>query len=202
MTAPMLAEDCLAERTQTVESRPRRSGTADLARSIAGALRLHPTDALLDLGCGDGAVSKALHASAGSLLGVDRSAAAVASARLRWEQPSLRFTVGSPPGFTATAATPWRFTAAVWYGTLGPSASPEVLATLKALAWRFRRIRVVLLTNVHPAPAKSGTWLQSEDELALLAAAGWYRAPFRSASGEDWAHALLARGTEGGWSTP
>ncbi len=197
MTALMLAEDGLAKLERDAASQPRQRRPTDLARSIAAALRLEQTDALLDLGCGDGAVSKLLHASVGSLLGVDRSTAAVAAARSHWEQPSLQFTVGSPPGFTATAPTPWRFTTAVWYGALGPPSSIEVLATLRALAWRFRRVRAVLLTTMHSGPTTTDAW---QAELALLASAGWQMVP-SSTGGEDWAHVLLARGTGGEWST-
>ncbi len=113
-------------------------------------------DHLLDLACGDGSLAASLASSVSTLLAVNRSAANLAAARSRWHGPSLRFAIGSTPGFTATAAAPWRFTAALWHGCFAQCSDGEILATLHALCVRFRRVDRVLLVETSSHAERGG----------------------------------------------
>ncbi len=108
-------------------------------------------------------------------MGVDRSIDNVAAARSRLACSGFRFTVASPISFTATAATPWRFTAAIWYGYFSQWSDGEVRATLQALNIRFRRLRSVLLVELnHDEACTASPELPTRARLfALAQTGGW-----------------------------
>ena len=169
--------------TQTHDLLPlagRQPEAAALARIIADRLDLSATDHVLDLHCGAGVVSAALCQGVSAVMGVDRSVHHVAAAQARWARARCRFAVASPPGFTATAATPWRYTVTVWYGCFSHWSDGEVRATLQALNVRFRRLRSVLLAEVDDDETGPATIFgrRSPAQLAALAASsGWLARP-------------------------
>ena len=175
--APLLAPALIQDLLPLTGHQPE---AAALARVIANRLGLSTTDHVLDLHCGAGIVSAALCHGVGAILGIDRSVHHVAAAQSRWARSRCRFAVASPPGFTATAATPWRYTATVWYGCFSHWSDGEIRATLQALNVRFRRLRAVLLAELgsnDKGPADvSGS--RSFAQLAALAAcSGWLVEP-------------------------
>ena len=154
----------------------RQPEAAALARIMADRLGLETNDHVVDLHCGAGAISAALCPAAGFLMGVDRSAHHVAAAQARWARSRCRFAVASPPSFTATAATPWRYTASVWHGSFAQWSDSEILATLQALCVRFRRVDRVLLAEAGLDEVDAGAIASPPTRAqlcALAASSGW-----------------------------
>ena len=148
----------------------RQPGAAALAQAMADRLCLTASDHVLDLNCGAGDISGGFRHTVGGLVGVDRSIDNVAAARSRLACSGFRFAVATPISFTATAATPWRFTACIWYGAFSQWSDGEVKATLQALNIRFRRLRSVLLVELAPDEASTGSpKLQTPARLSDLA---------------------------------
>ena len=168
----------------------RQPDAAALAGIIANRLCLGRTDHVLDLHCGAGIVSAALCHGVGAIMGVDRSVHPVPAAQTRRARSRCRFAAASPPGFTATAATPWRYTASVWYGCFSHWSDGEILATLRALNVRFRRLRSVLLAELDLDETGPAAMFgpRSHAQLAALAVrSGWLVDP---SSDEDAAQDL------------
>ncbi len=84
---------------------------AILVSHIRDTLRLRPEDVLLDLGCGNGALSARLFDSCAAYAGVDRSAYLIEIAKAYFEQPpEYVFFEGDVTGFAASVERPERYT--------------------------------------------------------------------------------------------
>ena len=165
---------------------------------VIDRLALSLDDHLLDLACGDGSVAAFVASSVSALLAVERSAANVAAAQWRLGSPGVRFVTGSAPGFTATIAAPWRFTAALWRGGFVQGADGEILATLHALYVRFRRVDRVLLVGTSSQAERGGPSdiaHHGKAQVASFATATGWRTDFEpdGGTGEEEFNLLLTR---------
>lgn len=174
---------------RTVRGIPVAADQIDLiVETIVDHLDLSREDVLLDLACGNGALSALLQANCRESLGVDISPYLIDVANERFADARHRFIVGDAASYTERESSPEPFTKALCYGSLSYIADPDVARTLRSLHGRFPNIDRVLLGNL-PDPARAtafstaamdmtqpqsdiGVW-RSPAHIAHLAGPGW-----------------------------
>lgn len=183
-------DDLWGQVRRTVRGRPVGAEQIELiVATIVDQLRLGPEDTLLDLACGNGALSAKLHGRCRASLGVDISPYLVEVARERFETAAHRFVVDDIAHHAETEPEPARFTKALCYGSLSYLSDADVGRMLGALRARFPNLCRVMLGNL-PDPARAaafhaeplpelgeprsaiGVW-RSPNDLARLAGEGW-----------------------------
>ena len=163
-----------------------------IAEMAVRGLALDPSDVLLDLCCGNGALGRVIFSRCGGGLGVDFSERLIAEARAIDMPGRVAFELADVAGYVAAERDPARFTKASCLGSfqlLEPAEAEAVLSTLRA---RFVGLRLLFLgelpdrdrigafygaavppgvENDHEAPI--GIWRTREDFDKLARATGW-----------------------------
>ncbi|HET6964756.1 MAG TPA: methyltransferase domain-containing protein [Acidimicrobiales bacterium] len=120
-----------------------------IVEAIRDGLELGPTDVVLDIACGNGALSARLFPSCAQLLGVDHSEYLVEVAQTYFEsRPEYRFVVGDAAGYVATEPDPARFTKALCYGSFPYFPAADAEAVLEALGQRFCNVERIFIGNL------------------------------------------------------
>lgn len=167
--------------------------------ALKEGLQLTNDDTLLDLMCGNGALTARLFSSCRSVVGVDRANYLIGVAKEYFERPpEYVFVQDDVLSYVHSAADAARFTKALCYGSLQYLPVEGLASMLTGLRGRFPRMDRVLLGNVpdkERAPlffgerfeqdppglgdptAPIGVWWSQADFQELAAAAGW-RASF------------------------
>jgi SAM-dependent methyltransferase len=165
-----------------------------MVRAIRANLELGADDTLLDLACGNGALSRYFFDDCRQSLGVDHSEYLIEIAKANFERaPDHVFSCSDACAYVRAEPSPKRFTKALCYGSFSffPAADADiVLATLRQ---RFTNLRRILLGNL-PDKARAGNfyppgkdysnelddhaaqigiWRSSADLEALAARTGW-----------------------------
>jgi SAM-dependent methyltransferase len=183
-------DDLWGQVRRTVRGQPVGAEQIDLiVATVVQLLQLGGGDTLLDLACGNGALSAQLQGRCRASLGVDISPYLVDVARERFETEAHHFIVDDIANYAETGAEPERFTKALCYGSLSYLSDADVARMLRALRSRFPNLRRVMLGNL-PDPARVGAFhaeplpelgeprsaigvWRSPSELARLAGDGW-----------------------------
>lgn len=122
---------------------------AAIVESIRSGLQLRSSDAVLDLACGNGALSVRLFDSCRKLVGVDFSEYLVSIARDNFQRPpDYTFEVGDMRDWVAQDPAPERFTKVLCYASaqfLSPSDLESVVTTI---ARRYGSVERVMLGNL------------------------------------------------------
>lgn len=161
---------------------------------IKRRLALVQGDVVLDLACGNGALSHRLVDTCAALVGVDISEYLIEVANRHFaEPPRVTFAAEGAAQYVANVADPRRFTKVLCYGSFAYFPVDDARATLKVLGERFVNVESVFIGNLpdrdraaafyaprDPEPgelddprAQIGIW-RSRDEFAeMAAAAGW-----------------------------
>jgi cyclopropane fatty-acyl-phospholipid synthase-like methyltransferase len=193
-----------------------------LIETLVGQLQLQPSDVLLDLGCGNGALTNLIfdHCSGG--VGIDYTEALIETAKVRFETPSRLYFNRDMLSGVSELLDPGCFTKAMSYGAfqyLWPEDATKVLAQLHD---RFPNIsRIVLgglpdraelpnlpkyvIPELFPngipddfasdAHSLFGVWRTKDDVMRLGAESGWQVeiAPLRGIQGKYRFNAILTR---------
>jgi SAM-dependent methyltransferase len=163
--------------------------------AIVGGLELRPADVVLDVACGNGALSRYLYPLCSALLGVDFSDYLISVAKDNFEDaPRFSYVCDDAAHYVGAETDPGRFTKVLCYGSFSffpPEVSRSVLAGLRE---RFTNVERVFIGNLpdrvlahlfydHGLPDAAvledhteqiGTW-RSQTEFADLAAeCGWH----------------------------
>jgi SAM-dependent methyltransferase len=159
---------------------------------IKQRLSLQPTDVLLDLACGNGALSRFLFDSCSESLGVDLSEYLISVANQHFARPpQYTFIAHDAAEYVRSESRPERFTKALCYGSF--SYFPAAADVLRALREKFINIKTVFIGNLpdrdlkdifyskaKPDPAELsdhssqiGIWRSREEFTALARNAGW-----------------------------
>jgi len=162
--------------------------------AIHSALRLKPDDRLLDLACGNGALSRLLFDSIAEYQGVDFSERLIAVAKNNFEKlPLYRFMMLGAAEYVRQEAHPKIFTKVLCYGSFSyfPAAdAAEVLHTLfnkftnvqtvfignlpdKDRAAKFYKEKQVTAEEMSDNESQIGIWRTQHEFAQLAAAAGW-----------------------------
>ena len=161
-----------------------------IVAAIVEQLQLGPEDVLLDLACGNGALSCRLHPRCGASLGIDVSPYLIEVARERFATSAHRFEVDDIADYAEHEPDPDRFTKALCYGSLSYVPDGAVARLLQGLRSRFPNVSRVMLGNL-PDPARAGAFRseplpelreprsdigvwRGPQELARLAGPGWH----------------------------
>lgn len=155
-------------------------------------LRLGGEDRLLDLGCGNGALSQLLFDRVSAFLGVDYSEYLILVAKRDFERlPDFRFEVADVLGYVVGERAPERFNKVLCYGCF--SYFPLAEELLAKLHQRFTHVTHVFLGNLPDRArmdqfyrgalpdaeelvnhdSKIGIWRTAEELIALAERAGW-----------------------------
>lgn len=167
--------------------------------TIVGGLDLGSSDQLLDLACGNGALSARLFDSCSAFVGVDASEYLIQVAKDNFERlPNFEFRFGDVADFVMEEAEPQRFTTALCYGSYHYFDRETAAHMLQGLCRRFPGVDRVLIGNVpdkeradlffgteadysdklSDPTSQIGVWWSEEELRKFAAEAGWH-ADFR-----------------------
>ena len=180
---------------------------AVIVKTIEDGLRLSVDDALLDLACGNGALTARLFPSCRSVLGVDFSRYLIEIAKEYFERPpQYVFTEEEALTYARAEPEPHRFTKVMCYGSLPMLAVDTVENLLRELRSRFVNIERILIgnlpdkdrahlffgddfeerrPNLSDPTSQIGVWWSQQDISELAAACGW-RASFSQLPPHFW----------------
>ena len=162
--------------------------------AIRAGLALRAGDRLLDLACGNGALSRYFFDDCAALLGVDFSPYLIEVARRHFARPPrFEFRLGDAAGYVCAEPEPERFDAVLCYGSFPFFSAADGATVLRELNRRFVNVRRVYIGNLpdrdrahlfytpgtayaaeldDPAAA-IGQWRSASDWTALAQATGW-----------------------------
>ncbi|MGH3493179.1 MAG: class I SAM-dependent methyltransferase [Sciscionella sp.] len=172
--------------------------------AIRKGLRMNGSEVLLDLACGNGALSARLFDGCSEFLGIDYSDYLIDVAQEFFaREPSFRFVVGDADSYMLTETSPERFTRFLCYGSFAYFSVATARTVLTELHDRFVNVSIAYLGNLpdraladryYPPgvdlaavlddhEAQIGIW-RSEGQLQLLALeCGWESRFTRLATG-------------------
>lgn len=195
------ADDLWGQVRRTVHGKPvPETEIEKMVHSIRQGLMFQSTDVLLDIGCGNGALTQRFFNDCAQVHGVDHSDYLVSVANERFSDVQRSFECMEVDAYMTAAAEPQRFTKVLCFGTLGYFSEASVILMLSQLWLRFTSVQRVYLGNL-PDPDRAhafygntnftsadllqhqsqiGCWRSPAQIQALAAAAGWaseYQAP-------------------------
>lgn len=165
-----------------------------IVSSITNYLELQPTDSLLDLACGNGALSHRLFNSCREYIGVDFSKYLISIAKTNFEhKPNYLFLENDIHSYIHTENHPERFTKVLCYGSFAYFSQEVAEETLEYLHNKFVNVERVFIGNLpdrekidlfytktEPAIgelddpcSQIGIWRTAEEFILLASKAGW-----------------------------
>ena len=164
-----------------------------IVAAIEEALLLQSDDVLLDLACGNGALSHEFHGLCAGSLGVDVSEELIGVAARYFAAPGHDFLARDAADYVLEEARPERFTTVLCYGSFPYFHPDSARLVLSTLARRFTGVQRVFIGNLpdldrlgafYPGRAATdpgvtdplaelGIWRTAEEFIALAAATGW-----------------------------
>ena len=161
---------------------------------IKKQLALKTTDIVLDIACGNGALSHRLIDACAELHGFDISEYLIAVANRHFAQaPRITFSVGGVAEYLRAEAAPDRFTKAICYGSFMYFPAEDARIALQLLGERFTNVQTLFIGNLpdrdrtssfytqrDPGPgelddpkALIGIWRTRDEFKEMAADAGW-----------------------------
>lgn len=174
---------------------------AMIVEAVGRALEFQPQDILLDLACGNGALSHFFFGQCQEFLGVDYSEVLIDIARANFERLGCRFMLDDVAAYVCQEQNPERFTKVLCYGSFSFFTEKTARLVLRRLNASFQQVERVFIGNLPDlsrhmdfytdghdhghelknSESKIGIW-RSEEEFRVLAAdTGWKAAFFRMA---------------------
>jgi len=146
-----LAEDDLwGQVRRTVHGKPvSEEQIAMIVAQVRASLAFEPGDVLLDLACGNGALSSHFFDDVAALHGVDYSDYLIEVAQRRFVIPGRSsFAVQDAAGYVAAEPEPQRFTKVLCYGSFTFFSAEDARRVLRGLHDRFVNVRRVMIGNL------------------------------------------------------
>lgn len=162
--------------------------------AIKRNLKLQPHDIVLDLACGNGALSQRLFDSCADLVGIDLSEYLIEVANRHFAAPPrFAFIAQGAAEYLRAEPQPERFTKVLCYGSFAYFSQGDAQAVLQLLAERFSNIESFFIGNLpdldrtaefykqrEPAPreltdphSQIGIWRSRSEFTSMAADAGW-----------------------------
>jgi cyclopropane fatty-acyl-phospholipid synthase-like methyltransferase len=163
--------------------------------AITGALSLQQEDMVLDLACGNGALSSRLFDKCAGLVGVDMSPYLIEVARKNFTRtPHYRFYLDDMISYVTQPRDTLSITKALIYGAFQYVSKNDASLVLKALSENFSSVAKVFIGNLpnrrrfdhfyrdrtptaaelNDHEARLGVWYLAEEFEAMAQAAGWH----------------------------
>lgn len=166
---------------------------AMIVDTIGSALQLQTQDALLDLACGNGALSRFFFGQCQEFLGVDYSEILIDVARTNFERPGCRFLLADVAEYVRQEQRPEQFTKVLCYGSFSFFPEETARLVLRRLSETFRQVECVFIGNLpdlsrhmdfytdghdhghelKDPESKIGIWRSEEEFRALATDTGW-----------------------------
>lgn len=162
-------DDFWGQVKRTVKGQPVSQDQIDMIVSaVRMGLCFEEEDILLDLGCGNGALSRYFFPNCSGMLGVDFSGYLIEVAKNNFEKPpAFLFIKGDIVSYVEKEEVPQRFTKALCYGVF-PYLSPQDARTLlKTLHRRFLNLSLLFIGNL-PDKKKIGAFYPPETDYKSL----------------------------------
>lgn len=161
--------------------------------TIRSALNLKPDDTLLDIACGNGALSHLLFDSCTGYLGVDLSEHLISVAKANFEAlPHYQFMQQGAAEYVRSESRPERFSKVLCYGSFSYFPAADAAEVLRALKDKFNNVQSVFIGNLpdkdraaefykRPPNAEEladcfsqiGIWRTRDEFTQLAGEAGW-----------------------------
>jgi len=120
-----------------------------IVEAIKTNMDLNSSDSLLDIACGNGALSSYFFDTCKEYLGVDFSEYLIEVGKKNFERlPAFEFRVGEAVEYTLTEKHPERFTKALCYGSFSYLTSDNAHTMLNALNQRFTNLNLIYIGNL------------------------------------------------------
>jgi SAM-dependent methyltransferase len=159
----MAADDYWGQVRRTVNGEPvPEEQIRMIVDAVRSGLLLDGTDALLDLACGNGALSARLFDSCSSFLGVDSSEYLVGVAVERFQRlPDYRFALADVAEYAAAEREPGVFTKVLCYGSFSYFPADRAATLLRLLRSRFARVERLFIGNLPDRERRAGFYVSS-----------------------------------------
>jgi SAM-dependent methyltransferase len=166
-----------------------------IVNAVATGLSLSPTDVVVDLACGNGALSSNLFDKCAGLVGIDISPYLIEIAQKNFARsPTYRFYVEDAAKYVVHERDTSTFTKALIYGAFQYFSRDDAAIILKAIKERFSGVTRVFIGNLpnrrradrffgerspteaelNDHEARIGVWYQPAEFEAMARAAGWH----------------------------
>lgn len=120
-----------------------------IVEAIKSGLSLNNDDILLDLACGNGALSHLLFDSCAEFLGVDLSEYLISVAKENFEAlPHFRFEAQGAKEYVLLETQPERFSKVLCYGSFSYFSATDAAEVLRVLFEKFNNVEAVYLGNL------------------------------------------------------
>lgn len=117
--------------------------------TIRSALDLKPNDTLLDIACGNGALSRLLFDSCSGYLGVDLSEHLISVAKANFEAlPNYQFMQQGAAEYVRAEGRPERFSKVLCYGSFPYFPAADAAEVLRTLFEKFTNVQSVFIGNL------------------------------------------------------
>jgi len=159
----LAADDLWGQVRRTVYGKPVSEEQIQMiVDAIVADLALRSTCVLLDIGCGNGALSERLFSHCGQYLGVDFSEYLISVAKGRFASPRHAFICQDALEYVAREADPSRFDRALCFAVFPYLSDVQARQMLSLLSQRFLNLRLVFVGNL-PDRDCAGNFFQGQD---------------------------------------
>ncbi|PTR09617.1 methyltransferase family protein [Nitrosospira sp. Nsp5] len=143
-------DDFWGQIRRTVQGKPVSSDQINMiVDAINSALRMRPDDTLLDLACGNGALSHLFFNSCAEYLGVDLSEYLIWIAKKNFEVlPRYRFVVQGASEYVLQENQPERFSKVLCYGSFSYFSTIDATKVLHTLFEKFSNVQTIFIGNL------------------------------------------------------
>lgn len=144
------SDDFWGQVRRTVQGKPvSKEQIKMIVATIKSNLEIKPKDILLDLACGNGALSHLLFDSCTEYQGVDLSEYLISVAKKNFENlPHYRFTTQGAEEYVRQETQPERFTKVLCYGSFQYFPAADAAEVLRRLFEKFSNVQAVFIGNL------------------------------------------------------